>query len=49
MDSDAWRPFAPVDVKRQVAPARRDSSYCDYMWLAVTVVTFVTFEIDAEA
>ena len=23
MDSDAWRPFDPVDVKRQVGPGRR--------------------------
>ena len=22
MDSDAWRPFDPVDVKRRVAPGR---------------------------
>ena len=22
MDSDAWRPFDPVDVKRQVGPGR---------------------------
>ncbi|WKA30052.1 hypothetical protein [Bradyrhizobium roseum] len=26
MDSDAWRPFDPVDVKRQVAPGRRGNN-----------------------
>lgn len=69
MDSDAWRPFDPVDVKRQVGPGRGAattgrvssndvddedydsdgdlaSGYCDYTWLDVGVVTFITLKID---
>jgi hypothetical protein len=61
MDSDAWRPFDPVDVKRRVGGVEPssdgDDDYdgdfasgdSDYTWLDVGVVTFITLRIDAGA
>jgi hypothetical protein len=60
MDSDAWRPFDPVDVKRRVGPDRRRDNNRQvflepspdedgYTWLTVSVVTFITLTMDAEA
>jgi hypothetical protein len=61
MDSDAWRPFDPVDVKRRVAPgcgaattgrlssSRRPDKDGGYTWRDVSVVTFITLLIDAGA
>jgi hypothetical protein len=48
MDSDAWRPFDPVDVKRQVGPGRGAQpagsrrTISDYIRLDVSVVTLIT-------
>jgi hypothetical protein len=61
MDSDAWRPFEPVDVKRRVAPGcgaattRRivveppPDKDDGYTRLDVSVVTFITLGTDAGA